>query len=264
MYQKQIDFEDKYNKNQLIKRLREEFSDPELLVIMEKADIPHKFGIDLLVQMCLHKRCSVSTLIGTLRNHCNNINEIPELLLKAVKADLVDWNNEIEQFIIVYDISEDVQQEIDTYQYPLPMLVRPLLLENNKDTGYFTFKSSVILKNNHHDNDVCLDHLNRSNQVPLTVNQNVVKYVQNKWKNLDKVKPGETKADLDKRRKAFAKYDRCSKEVIKTVSDNSDNFYLTHRYDKRGRTYSCGYHINYQSNPWCKAVVEFANKELCE
>jgi len=36
---------------------------------------------------------------------------------------------------------------------------------------------------------------------------------------------------------------------------------LTHKYDKRGRCYSQGYHVNPQGNDWNKAVIEFAEKE---
>jgi DNA-directed RNA polymerase len=41
-----------------------------------------------------------------------------------------------------------------------------------------------------------------------------------------------------------------------------NRFYMTHKYDKRGRTYSQGYHINPQGNDWNKAVIEFADKEV--
>ena len=41
-----------------------------------------------------------------------------------------------------------------------------------------------------------------------------------------------------------------------------NHFYLTHRYDKRGRTYAQGYYINPQGNEWNKAVLEFADKEI--
>jgi DNA-directed RNA polymerase len=37
---------------------------------------------------------------------------------------------------------------------------------------------------------------------------------------------------------------------------------MTHKYDKRGRTYSQGYHIQPQGSDWNKAVIEFADKEI--
>ena len=86
--------------------------------------------------------------------------------------------------------------------------------------------------------------------------------IQNQWKGLDKIRDGETKMDLDKRRKAFQKYDRNSKVVLELLTMISDKFYLTHRYDKRGRTYAQGYHVNPQGNSWNKAIINFANKEV--
>jgi DNA-directed RNA polymerase len=41
-----------------------------------------------------------------------------------------------------------------------------------------------------------------------------------------------------------------------------NEFYLTHRYDKRGRCYAQGYHVNPQGNDWNKAVIELAEKEV--
>jgi DNA-directed RNA polymerase len=43
-----------------------------------------------------------------------------------------------------------------------------------------------------------------------------------------------------------------------------NRFYLTHRYDKRGRTYAQGYHVNTQGNCWNKAVIELADEEVVE
>jgi DNA-directed RNA polymerase len=44
----------------------------------------------------------------------------------------------------------------------------------------------------------------------------------------------------------------------------SDTIYLTHRYDRRGRIYCTGYHVNEQGTDYHKAVLEFADKELVE
>lgn len=110
--------------------------------------------------------------------------------------------------------------------------------------------------------DVCLDHINRMNSQRLCINWNVANFVKNEWSSLDKPKEGETRKDFEKRVRAFEKYDRTAKGVMELVTQEGNNFSLAHRYDKRGRTYSSGYHINYQGTSWNKAVVEFADKEL--
>jgi DNA-directed RNA polymerase len=253
-----------FSKNQLMPRIRAEFQACEVDFPSWFAElgIPLAFGWDLLAQMAIHKRANLSTLVGTLYHHLDDAQATVDLLTVAAQADLIDWSPSLEMFVVIFTISDDVQHELDCFQYPLPMVVEPRMLETNKDTGYLFGSGSVILRNNHHMDDVCLDHLNRSNQVRLTINQEVVKMVRNSWKNLDRAKPGETKQEWDQRKKAFDKYDRTSKDVMDLLMRENDHFHLTHKYDKRGRVYACGYHVSTQGNTWNKACIEFAEKEL--
>jgi hypothetical protein len=263
-----------FSKNQLMPRIKAEFQKCEMGFASWFAEvgIPLEFGWDLLAQMAIHKRASMPTLAGIMYHHLKNAQATVDMLEVAAKADLIDWTPSfrVERegitkegwFGVVYTISDDVQYELDCFQYPLPMVVEPKLLETNRDTGYLIGSGSVILRNNHHMDDVCLDHLNRCNQMKLTINQDVVKMVKNSWRNLDKAKPGETKQEFEQRKKAFDKYDRTSKDVMDLLMQENDHFHLTHAYDKRGRTYCRGYHVNYAGTSWNKAVVEFADKEL--
>ena len=95
----------------------------------------------------------------------------------------------------------------------------------------------------------------------MSLNADVVAFVQNQWKNLDKPKPSEAFEDYRKRVKAFAKYDKSSREVIDALFTAGDRFWLTHKYDKRGRTYCQGYHVSYQAADWNKACIQFADAE---
>ena len=45
------------------------------------------------------------------------------------------------------------------------------------------------------------------------------------------------------------------------MTQEDPTFYLTHAYDKRGRTYAQGYHVSYQGNDWNKACVQFGRAE---
>ena len=261
----QYALEELFNKYQLIPRLKEEFRECkefDFKAHFVKNNIPEKFGIDVLVQMALHKRCSLSTLVGTLHHHDSSNQKIADMLIKCVEAGLMDWSIQLKVFIVKITISESLQQMLDMYQYPLPMVVPPKELLTNMQSGYLDNTNSVILKDNHHNDDVCLDSLNQANQVKFSINMNVVHFVRNSWRNLDKPKEGESSQDFEKRKKAFEKYDTSSKEVIKRLTDITDSFYLTHRYDKRGRMYCQGYHVNYQGTPWNKACVEFTHKEI--
>jgi hypothetical protein len=268
---RQIELEELFNKNQLLPRIRREFADCpdfDFKAAIVAQGIPEEFGIGLLVQMALHKRTTLQTLVGCLKHHFKDSSkpcqDTADMILKCAEADLVDYNAGLKLFIVKFTISADVQEELDRFQFPLPMVVEPRPVRNNRETGYLTAKGSVILRDNHHDEDVCLDHINRVNQTKFTINTDTAAMVKNRWRNLDKPKEGETKEDFDKRRKAFEKYDRTSKEVIKLLTDEGDHFHLTHRYDKRGRIYCMGYHVSYQAAPWNKAVIELAEREYIE
>jgi len=278
-----------FDKNQLNKRIREEFDVPEFDKLYKNSGIDPKiskdFCINLCVQMCIHKRTTASTLIGILYHHFDigagrtqAMQECADALEQAIIHDFVDYqgkrrtqeNGEDGEFVVRLQLTETVQRNLDRFQYPLPMMVQPKKLKTNRCNGYVgksTSRSLVVLKtlesmSFYEEADICLDHLERMNRIPLTLNLQVVALIDNQWKDLDRKRPEESFEDYQQRVKAFERYDECSKDVIQALSQLRDTFWLTHKYDRRGRTYCQGYHINYQGNPWNKAVVEFANKEI--
>lgn len=266
--QNQIELEKLYSKNQVMRRLRSEFAIDEVIKHLNENEIPLDFGIDLLCQMALHKRAPLETLVGTLHHHFqssdNPLQACADMILKAAQADLMDWNDLAQRFVIRIDVSDDVRADIDRYQYPLPLVIPPKQVTCNRDTGYYTAGGSIILKKNHHEDDVCLDHINRVNQIKLRLNPDTAIMVKNQWRNLDKPKECETQEEYLARKKAFEKYDTVSREVMEGILTMTEDggFWLTHKYDKRGRTYAQGYHVNPQGTPWNKAVVEFHNQEV--
>lgn len=258
-----------YSKNQVVRRIRSEFVNCEQFDFEEyllKKEIPLDFGFDLLVQMVLHKRADLPTLVGILRKHFEPAEDASQqtadMLLKAALCDLVDWHPVNKQFVVKFNITQDVQEELDRFQFPLPMVVMPKPVRENTDTGYLDSRGSIILKKNHHEEDVCLDHINRVNRIRFSINFDTAHMIANSWRNLDRPKPGESQQEYQKRVKAFEKYDRTAKDVINLLVQYDNEFYLTHKYDKRGRIYCQGYHVNYQGAPWNKAVIELADKEI--
>lgn len=264
--QSQIELEELYAKNHLMNRLRREFDVQGLDDFCAGHALPRSFTVDLLAHMALHRRAPMSTLVGILHHHFGN--SIPDLqacadmIWQAAEAGAVDYDPVAWQFTLRFDVSDAVRLDLERFQYPLPMVVPPRPIQSNRDTGYYTIKGSVILKDNHHEDDVCLDHLDRVNQIPLVINPDTARLVANRWRNLDRPREGEDRRDFEKRVRAFEKYDRVSRDVIETLFMTGEPFYLTHRYDKRGRCYVQGYHVTTQGNAWNKAVIEFAEAEL--
>lgn len=265
--EKQMELEKLYSKNQTIHRIKQEFTScTELDFTQAFTDngIPIDFGYALLVQMALHKRCDLPTLVGVLRSQCQEAQEVVQNIIKMCNLGLVTWNPVYRQFIVVIPISDEVQAELDRFQFPLPMVIEPLEVTNNRETGYVLNRGSIILKQNHHGEDVVLDHINRMNKVKFTINRDTAIMVKNAWRDLDKPKAGESKEDFEKRKRAFEKYDRTCHEVIDVLTEHGNEFYLTHKYDKRGRIYCQGYHVSYQGAPWNKAVIELADAEVVQ
>lgn len=263
----QRELEKLYNKNQTITRIKSEFmncSQFNFAEYMEAQKIPTGFGMDVMVQMALHKRCQLPTLVGLLDKHFSDVQQTADMLFRCAEADLIDWSPNLNLFVVRVTITQEVQEELDRFQYPLPMVVTPRTVKNNRETGMLNSGGSLILKNNHHEDDICLDHINRSNRIKFSVNWDVVTMVKNQWRGLDKAKPGETRDEFQKRKRAFEKYDRTAKDVMSIITEHGNEFHLLHKYDKRGRSYCQGYHVDYQGPDWNKAAVEFAKKEIVE
>ena len=60
---------------------------------------------------------------------------------------------------------------MEMIQYMPPMVVEPLPVNSNRDTGYLTLQDSLVLggKHNHHEGDLCLDVLDIMNSVCLKI-----------------------------------------------------------------------------------------------
>jgi len=261
----QITMELRYSKYQLNKCIREEFLSAGFFNKFKSQNIDLDFGLNFLTQLVLRKRAKVAVLVGVLHRHFEKENNpkqaCADAILDAVYKDFANWIDDEETVIMKYDISQDVKDKLDCFQFPLPMVEEPYYVNSNRQTGYQTIHGSLLLKNNHHDEDICLDHINRCNQIPLAINANVVSFIQNKWKNLNKQKANETWEDFSQRKKQFAKYNKTTKDILAALLGLGNRMWLTHKYDFRGRTYCQGYAVTYQGNDWNKGMIEFSEKE---
>lgn len=266
-FENQKMLETMFNDKQTMTLLRRELtSEPTVMTAIERSEVDPEFALDLLSQMILHKRATVPTLVGLLKGHFADQLHPLQMTAAALEicahSDLVDFDPSTEQFILVFDVDESTHTLLRQYQYLPPMIVPPLDVTSNRGSGYITVtEDSLLLKDNHHDGDLCLDSINRFNRVPLAANLSVVRKIRNHWKGIDKPKDSETFAEYQKRLKAFERYERDAFFTIALLGEMGNRFHLTHKVDKRGRTYAQGYHINPQGNCWNKAVVELAEPE---
>jgi len=260
----QVELEILYSKHQSLRLIKQEAIEAGLPAMLKDKGIDIEFGLEALAQMQLHKQADMATLGGILLKHFDHMEDpaqaCSDALFDMAQYDFINFNTDTRKFVLRYAVSADIEDRIEMFQYPLPMIDPPRTVTSNRQTGYETIRGSLVLRNNHTDDDICLDHINAANSVPLRINNDTVSFVQNKWAGLDKQKSDESREDFLKRRTAFKTYDHVSRDVINVMNIHG-RFWLTHKYDKRGRTYAQGYHVNYQSNDWCKACVEFADGE---
>lgn len=151
-----------------------------------------------------------------------------------------------------YKLSDELMQYIANTKYLPPMVCKPKILKSNWDSAHLTVKDSVILKNKTHDGKQSLDVLNIRNQTALSMCEYVLE-----MEELPKNEP-----ETVKQEEAFKRMQESSREVYGLLLEEGNEFYLTHKVDERGRGYAQGYHLNYQSSQYKKALVNLAKKEL--
>lgn len=140
---------------------------------------------------------------------------------------------------------------INRTKYLPPMLCAPMILEANIHNGYMTKNESVILgADNHHNDYVALDAINIISAIPLSLDTTVLREQELPTKPLD----------TPEKVSNHARMISSSIAVYNELVDNDNVFYFTWKFDKRGRMYSQGYHVNIQSTEYKKACINFAEK----
>lgn len=174
-------------------------------------------------------------------------------------------------------LDKELKESIYFSQYLPPMVCEPLEVKTNYDSGYLSIKESLILgKGNHHDGNICLDVINTVNRVALKLDTDFLRSLDEKpgndftiesvkEKGLDKGKhysDDEAALILSKMQESWPRFKADSNSMYMLMHNLGNEFYLTHKVDKRGRIYSQGYQINTQGSSYKKASVELAKEEL--
>lgn len=121
---------------------------------------------------------------------------------------------------------------------------------------------SLILNNKNNPqstlNNINKRVINKLQAVPWEINEDVLYYINDTLKPADEP---ETPIQERERVKAFKLRDLETDNVINYLLENGNKFYFGWKYDKRGRSYSQGYHVNPQGNSYRKAMLNYSNKE---
>lgn len=188
------------------------------------------------------------------------ITTVAELLALLCETDAFDIEKESKNASLMLvsrlTLPDNLIDFIECSQYLPPMVCKPLELTHNFSSGYLTHNDSLVLgSGNHHSGDLCLDVLNLMNSVPLKLDIDFLA-------NVEEEPTFEIETQLQ--REQWDHFKRVSYRFYTMMVQAGNRFYLTHKVDKRGRIYACGYHINTQGTPFKKAMLEFADEELVE
>lgn len=164
-----------------------------------------------------------------------------------------------------YSLERETLQKLANKKYLPPMLCPPELVESNRDNGYLTKDSqeSIILgKRNHHEEYQALDVINVISQVALSLDEDVMLEEELPKKSMDFPEEGETFEKFLTRKQSHLRLAQSSREVYEQLVEQGNKFYFTWKFDKRGRMYSMGYHVNIQAASYKKALINLHQKHL--
>lgn len=267
--QTQILVEKMYNKKQQRNLLRQCFKD--ILEPVKDKVLDENIVLDTLGILAIRQEIYVSSLVEMLIDKHQIDKSKQDIATCIVQAGTLGLYNGVVvnknlKLFSKFSLAEKTLEILKQYQYLPPMIVPPLKVNqrnNNKGSGYYTIGSdSLILNANHHNNHISTDTLDTLNSIELTLNVDVIKTVRNNWSDLDKQREDESEQDYEDRVRAFENFEKSFMKTSAYLVNQGNKFYLTHKFDKRGRVYCCGYQANYQGNTFQKAVIEFNNKDL--
>jgi hypothetical protein len=291
----QLVWEDTYSRSEIRSRIKREFESDTVfsLALMQGCEAIKKYSYgsyyeskqarvdwlrsncvlrrehimtELMVSVMLNQVSQIQSLVGQLAHHleCPDVWDGIKLMADIIAVVGIETNlydivmpvdSETGSMMIEanFDLPEELKQYIVNTKYMPPMLVPPNIIKHNYDKAYLNSAKSMIKgKQNHHDDYIALDVLNLLNQVPLCLDEYVLQY--------DEVP--NTELDTQEKKQQFLRLQISSRKVYQELLDEDNLFHLTWDYDKRGRAYCNGYHVNLQSTDYKKSLISLADKEV--
>ncbi len=224
-----------------------------------KALIPSEEIAYILVQETLGFNIQIQELVGRIATKISKGIPYKDMIKNATNVIEAAENHvygiTIGDVIMVnsfYKLEAATYEYIDLRKYEPPMVQKPRDWESNSEGGYFETDLHCILGSihNRHEKHQALDVLNKLQSIawelsPVVLEQEVVP-------NKDFKSP-----DSHEQFKTMAIN---SRETYQKYLDKK--FWFCHQFDKRGRMYMRGYHINLQSSGYKKALLNFSHKQL--
>jgi hypothetical protein len=219
---------------------------------------------DIFLEVCLQNYASYQAIAGKIgakikMNTFDAVKTVAEIMAVMCEADafdvIVSADSDTGVMMVQshYELPDNIKQKIADTMYLPPMVCKPFKVSDNYTYHSMTEQGSLILgkRVNHHNLPLAYDAINIASAIPLALDSYILGFREVPNKELD------TQDKVD----SFNRMQIASTKVYNFLLENGNKWYLRWRYDKRGRMYSQGYHVNIQSTDYKKALVSFADEE---
>lgn len=154
------------------------------------------------------------------------------------------WNKIMETF-------ETQLEWIDDTFYNPPLVEKPKKVRSNHSCGYHTINEPLILgQETMHEHVVCYDVVNRLNEIPWYIDGMV----------LTSPEKMPTASRDPQEIQNHIKHVTQARRIYGVLGQ--EQFWLAWQYDSRGRIYSHGHHVNFQSHEYKKAMLSFGPERV--
>lgn len=161
----------------------------------------------------------------------------------------------------------DLTTKTDNYAHVLPSLeYEPV--KSNRGAGYQTVPFHIITggRLKQHDEEVCLDHINRLNATSYSIDRRVWWYIRPKFDKARKKVKGtnrkENNAELSRRKDQFELRVAQTPDRLDLLMDAGNKFHYKNYYCTRGRTYIKAYHFDFVGDKYMRALISTSTREL--
>jgi hypothetical protein len=143
----------------------------------------------------------------------------------------------------------EIEWSADTHSNP-PLVVPPKEVSNNFNNGYHVVEEKVLLGRFTDTTDnIALDVINRLNSLPWKLDQDTLAIGE---------RPPKPLIDMEEIEN-FEKHKKQSQRLYDIIGE--DALWMIWQYDSRGRIYSHGHHVQFQSYEYKKAMLNFDHYE---
>ena len=140
---------------------------------------------------------------------------------------------------------------INDTTFNLPLIEPPIPVKDNRHCGYHTLEEPLILgRYTEHDYKQDYENINILNGIEWVLDAEVLQEPERPSKPIETAQQHQQFMDMA----------AASQQIYPMFKDRV--FWFAWQYDSRGRSYSHGYHINFQSSEYKKALLNFNRYEV--